>query len=258
MLCRLFLLAVFWVPLFGATSSAAAALGATGQILYPVDAGNRGTQIVNAFAFFSSAIATTSTYPYVALQTNLPTSLYYNYTTYKNISNGIISYVQNIFSTTYNTLLIVKYLPPSGSRQTLPQYVVVPAEQIVELLYFTVKTLPASNAPFTSSPINGTIPFFSVDPTQRAVDIVYAVNQLMTTFKNTGTNSQVWVQITLKGPFKPPLPNPGLLQNIQSVTYSNSLIQFTFQTTNQPIVQTVLVAPEQVQQITYLQTFNSP
>lgn len=252
----LFLL--FRFPVFSAVSSAAIALGATpNQILYPVDSGSRGTEIINTFAFFSSAIASTATYPYVALQTTLPGSS--PYTTYKYISNGIISYVQNIYSTTYNTLVIVKYLPPSTSKQQgIPQYVVLPPEQVTTLLYFTFPTLPLSAAPFSAGVVNGTLPFYSVDPARRAADIYSAVTQLMTTFKNTANNSQVYIQTTLSGPYNPPLPTPGLLQNVQSISYNNSLLQITFQTTPQSIVQTLLVAPEQVQQIIYLRQYGIP
>ena len=78
-------------------------------------------------------------------------------------------------------------------------------------------------------------------------------------FKNTASNSQVWVQTSLNGPYNPSLPSSGLLQNIQGVFLNtNSLIEFVFQTSPQSIVQTVIVAPEQVQQIIYLQKYGVP
>ncbi len=251
---------ILWrLPLLSAVSSAAIALGATGQVLYPIDANIRGSEIISSFTtLYQSTAKNTTNYPYIALQTTLPNSS--QYTTYKSISNGIISYVQNIASTPYNTLVLVTYLPPPASKQqSVPQYIVLPAEKMISLLYFTYATAPLSTNAFTASPIYDTIPFFSVDSTQRASDIVSAVNQLMgAPYKNTSTNSQVWVQTTLNGPFNPPLPSPGLLQNIKSVSYNNSLIQFTFQTTPQSVVQTILVAPEQVQQITYLLKYGVP
>ena len=134
MICR-FLLLLLRFPLFSAVSSAAVALAATGQTLYPIESGQRGTQIINTFGFFSSSIAATATFPYVAIQTTLSPS---NYTTYKNITNGIIPYVQSITPTMFNTLLIVTYLPPSGTQQqSNPQFVVLPSDQTTTLLYFT-------------------------------------------------------------------------------------------------------------------------
>jgi hypothetical protein len=227
------------------------------QVLYPIDAGARGTQIVNSFALFTPSGGTNL--PYYVLQTGMPNNTYY--TTTRFISNGIIPYVQSITKTTYNTLLIIGYLPPpSSGQQSILQYVVVPSDEIVALNYFPQNFGPIPNiaTPFTSSAIPGTIPFFSVDPAQRASDIASAVNTLMTTLKNSGTNSQVYVQTSLNGPFNPPLPKPGLLQNITKVAYNNTLVQFTFLTSAQQPAQTVLVAPEQVQQIFYIRQYGVP
>ncbi len=259
MFCR-YLFLLLRIPLFSAVSSAAVALGATtGQVLYPIDAGVRGTEVVNAFGFYPTPTSG-STLPYFVMQTTIPHSP--TYTTYRYLSNGIIPCVQSLTQTPYNTLLIVTYLIPSLSAlQAVPQYIVVPAEQILTLSYFLVGYGPTPNiqTPFTSTTIPGTTPFFSVDPTQRAIDIVSAVTTLMKKpFKNASTNSQVYVQTTLNGPYNPSLPKAGLLQNITAVSYSGSLIQFTFQTGPTSPSQTILVAPEQVQQIIYVRVYGNP
>jgi hypothetical protein len=243
-------------------SNAAAVLGATpDQTLYPIDAGQRGTRIYHSFNTTLFPISGGTNLPYFIMQTTLPNNTYN--TTTRFILNGIVPYVQSITSTTYNTLLIVSYLPPPNSgQQSIMQYVVVPSDEIVTLNYFPQNYGPVPNieTPFNSTAAPGTLPFFSVDPAQRASDIVQAINMLMNNapFKNTETNSQVWVQTTLTGPYNPPLPEPGLLKYIQADTYTNGLIQITFQTSPQQTAQTILVAPEQVQRIIYLRQYAIP
>lgn len=252
----LFLL--FCASLFGATTNAATVLGAKSeQTLYPIDAAARGTQIVNSFSLFTTSGGTNL--PYYLLQTNLPNGL--PYTTYRFVTNGVVPYIQSIRQTTYNTLLIVGYAPPpSSGLQSIIQYLVIPSDEILTLTYFPLNYGPIPNVttPFKAAAAPGTIPFFSVDPAQRAADIVSAVNTLMTTLKNSGTNSQVYIQTTLNGPYNPPLPKPGLLQNVSSIAYNNTLIQVTFQTNPQQTQQTVLLGPEQVQQIIYIRQYGIP
>ncbi len=188
------------------------------------------------------------------IQTTLP---YSNaYTTYKYIVNGLIPYVQSITQTTNNTLLIITY--QCLQTPSVSQYIVLPTEQVTALLYFPYQnTLPTSNAPFTASVISGTTPYFSVDPKQRATDIVDATTKLLNAPFKTSSQTQVWIQTTLTGPFNPPVPN-GLLKNVLAISVNNSLIQIQFLPPNLSTPTTVFVSPEQVQQITYLLNYNNP
>jgi len=222
---------------------------------------------LNTFSSFSHATGTTT--PEIALQTSitnfpLPPNVNKTYGTYQGIQNGIFSYVQAITSTTHNTLLIVTYLYPNSATK---QYVVVPSEQILDLLYFFDNNhLPSSNAAFTASPIPGTIPYYSVDPRQRAADIGSVITQLLKSpFKET--QRQIWVEVTLTGPFTPHLPtvNYGsntvsVLQNVTAVSLLNNILTFTFQPNDPRLTYppTIIVTPEQVQRIIFVRYPNAP
>ncbi len=244
--CALFLIMGIRIPVFSVASSAVVALAATGQtVVYPIESNQRGTEIVNTFQ--SLARASGVQVPEVAFQTSVPSS---SYATYRYIVNGIIPYIQNITQTTYNTLLIVSYIAPQAPSTT--QYLVLPTEQITALLYFpTLSNLPTSSNPFNASYSNGILPFFSVDPKLRAVDIVSAATKLMAApFKLPSSSSQVWIQTNLSGPFNPPLAN-GLLKNVVGISVNNSLIRIQYQPPNQPVL-TLIAAPEQIQQIIFI------
>ena len=94
-----------------------------------------------------------------------------------------------------------------------------------------------------------------MDPKQRAVDIVSAVTSLSSKTFQSGL-SQVWIQTTLNGPFSPPITN-GLLKNVLSISVNNSLLQIQYQPQGLQL-QTIIVAPEQVQQIIYVLYPNAP
>ncbi len=240
------------LPLIAATSSAAVVLAATGNTtLYPIDASQRGFEITNSFKSLDHASG--AQLPEIAIQTTLTAPPPYQ--TYKYMINGIIPYVQSITQTPHNTLLIITYAP--AQTPSILQYIVLPTEQVVELLHFTFATQPITNAPFTSSVISGTIPFYSVDSKERAEDIVSAVTQLLASPFKTLQINQVWIQTTLNGPFNPSIPN-GLLKNVTGIFVDNSLIRIQFLQPNQSITQTVFVSPEQIQQILYIRDLNSP
>lgn len=259
MICRvLFILLRF--PLFSVASGAIVALAATGQsVFYPIDSSQRGTEIVNTFNSLDSVSGTLA--PAVWLQTTGSIPMYtpsLPYGSYKYVTNiGIVPYIQKVTETPHNTLLIVSY--QSVSSAGVVEYIVLPPEQVVALLYFQLQTnLPTSLAPFVAPPVNRTVPYFSVDSRQRAADIVSAANQLMTTpFKRT--TSQVWIQTTLMGPFLPQLNNNGLLKNVTNISVSNSLIVIDFLPPNyQGQTLTEVVSPEQVQWIIYVRDLNYP
>lgn len=229
------------------------ALAAAGQTaVYPIDASQRGTEIINTFNSLSPTKNRGTLLPEIILQTNLPNSNLY--TTYKYLRNGVIPYVQNITQTTYNTLLIVSYLV--SATGTTQQYIVLPVEQITGMFYFANYAY-ASTTPFVSTPPSGSLPYFSIDSRQRGVDIVSAVNQLLSSpFKTSGA-TQVWIQTTLSGPFNYPLTG-GLIQNVTSISVNSSLIQIVFSPPGYAQNQVIVVAPEQVQQIIYLSNFVYP
>lgn len=243
--------------LLAQAASAVVIQAAPQNTLFPIDSGERGTQISDTFGALPHA--TSSTYPEFIFQTLIPPGLSNIYGSYAYIINGRLPFVQNVYTTPNNTLLIISYRPLNAFNN---QYIVVPPEQIVDLIYVQyIYNEPPSTAPFTSTAIPNQIPFFSVDQQERIEDIISATNQLLSTTFATGT-SQVWIQTTLSGPFVPPFNSnntPGLLQNVKSIAQlANGLIQITYLPINQATNQTVIVTPQQVVQIFYIPYFNTP
>jgi len=243
------------------TSTSAVVLNSPPQsVLVPIDAATRGTQIANTFASSSYPHATGPYYPEFILQTTLPPGLGSQYGSYTYIVNGRLPFVQSIATTTYNTLLVVTYRS-LGTTNT--QVVVVPAEQIVDLIYVPfIYTEPPNNLPFVTTPVPPQVPFYSVDPVQRGADVVSAINQLLNNTTFTTALSQIWVQTTLTGPYSPPmnsLGQPGMVQNVLSASLvTPGMIQITYLPLNQAVNQTLLLTPEQVQLILYIPYYNTP
>jgi hypothetical protein len=259
MLYRLLLLLIK-IPLFSIASSAAVALAASGQtVLYPIDPMQRGTEIVNMFTALVNNPSLTPPYE-VALQTTLLTQS--NYRTYRYLVNGMIPFIQRIDPATNDTLLIVTYQLQQNA-QGLPYFIVLPVEDVVAMLDFpTQNNLPLNSKPFTAVYPSGIIPYFSVDPVQRATDIVNVTNKLLNTPPLTipykTSSSQVWIQTNLVGPFNPNTPN-GLLKNVTSIsnTYSGSttLIKIDYLPSyNLSYTLSVIVTPEQVLEIIFYDT----
>lgn len=263
------------IQVFAASSSAVIALASQSNLpaVYEIDVSTRGNELVTILNSLLPNVAPSVNVPALALQTTLPTSLSNSYGTYRGIQNGTIYYIQAITQTTYNTLIIVSYLPTQSSGTI--EYVVLPIEQIVDLLYFPTTfsiqgRVPGANpppGPYISTTPHNTLIYYSVDPYKRAVDIISAYNSLVNLFSkspNSKSKSQVWIQTTVNGPYNPALPvlslpNSGLLQQVSSVTLSgNGLLAITFQTINQTITQTIYIPPEQVQQVIFIRNFNSP
>ena len=246
------------LPLFSITPGAVVA--ASGQaVFFPIDSGQRGTEIINTFTSLVRVSGLGP--PEVALQTNLSNAI--TYRSYLTVTNGYIPYVQVLFPTPNNTLFIVSYIP---ALSLLKQYIVLPAEQVSALLYFPMQmNVPSPGPPqlpqiFQAAAIPGTFPYFSVDPVERALDIVSAVTQLRA-LRTLIQTSQVWIQTTLTGPFLPNVNNTntnGLLQNVIAISVSNSLIAIQFQPNNQGLIFTVYVAPEQVSQVIFIRDLSTP
>jgi len=248
---------MFWVPVFSVASGAVVALAATGQtIFYPTDCAQRGAEIVNTFNSSSLSHATGAEYPQILFQTKLP-SLPYTPYQYPNDNKGMISFVQSLTQTTHNTLLIVTYINQRFSSR--PQYIVLPVEQFMDLVYVPTRyNQPSNSTSFSSNFTGGVYPYFSVDPKQRAADIVSAVNQLKTSssFQRTAL-TQIWIQTNLSGPFNPQIPN-GLLKNITAISVDNSLIRIDYFPPYFQQTQTVVVTPEQVEQVLFIYNYNTP
>jgi hypothetical protein len=240
------------LPLFSVASGAVVALAATGQnVFYPIDVSQRGTEIINTFNSLSHASGVN--YPEIILQTALPDSNTYG--PYKYLTNGRVPFVQSLTATTHNTVLIVTYFPPSAP--TRAQYIVLPVEQARGLIQIPSRyNEPSSSTAFTSM-FNGLYPYFSVDPKQRAADIVSAVNQLKTSgsFQRI-SQTQIWIQTNITGPFNPEIPN-GLVKNVTSISVDNSLVRIDFLPPNL-YARTILVAPEQVVQVLFIYDYSNP
>jgi hypothetical protein len=213
MIYRLLLL-LLGVSLFSVTPGAVVSAASGQAVFFPIDAGQRGEEIINTFTSLVRVSGLGP--PEVALQTNLSNAIMYR--SYLTVANGYIPYVQDIFPTPNNTLFIVSYIP---GLSLLKQYIVLPVEQVSALLYFPLQmNVPSPQPPqlpqvFQATAIGGTFPYFSVDPVERAIDIVSAVTQLQA-LRIPIQTGQVWIQTTLTGPFLPNVNNTNTVQTQQS------------------------------------------
>src|SRR3989338_2621144 len=133
------------------TSTVAATTGSTA--VFSINPMLRGADLLTMFS-------TLSVVPYKTAQSQLAL---------QTTQSGLIPNVQSLSAATYKTLLIVAYKPGST-----PQYIVVPVEQITELIYSPVTISSASVFTSLTAP-SGNFPFFAVDLSQRATDIEWAV-----------------------------------------------------------------------------------
>jgi hypothetical protein len=244
--------------LWGQTPGAVAAGASPFSTFYSIDASTRGLEI---YSTFSSPAMThvlgSPQLPAVWFQTTLTNSIPYR--TYSYITpGGMIPYVQTLTDTPNHTLFIVSYLPVAAGN--VIQHLVVPIEQIQALVYYPSQySAPGQNSHFQIAPIPSTVPYYSVDPTKRAADIVAATLLLMgSPFKLS--SSQVWIQMTLTGPFRPiNVYDNGLLQNITAISALGTLIQITFlPNNNQSTPITVFVPPEEILRIIYVRDLAYP
>lgn len=173
---------------------------------FPIEASNRGAALVSMFQTLTKAPYATSQSE-IALQT---------------LRNGLIVDVQTITPATNNTLFIVSYYP--FSSPTIVQYIVLPVEQIVSMV-FSLRPFTRTMNFGSSYPLNvvGVLPVFSVDLAHRAADIVNIFTILNTQFPYKQSNSQVALQTTLTGSYTyaqtgmAPVTN-GVIPDIQSIT----------------------------------------
>lgn len=210
------------------TGTFAASSGAT--TVFPIDPMGRGQDLVSMFTTLSTSPYKTTT-SQIALQTT---------------RNGLIPNVQSLTASTYNTIFIVAYKVSSS----FIQYIVIPVEQIIELIYSPV-AIPLQST-FTSSGIAGTLSFFDFDLMERAVDIQNVVTTMITTAPYKTVTSKVGLQTTLSGPFYLSFTN-GFIPDIQSISVqpaaNGTLLLVSYKLGF--LITTIVVAPEQIYGIVY-------
>lgn len=220
--------------------------------LYSIDAQTRASQIVAMIDTLNKAPYLIRNRSEVALQANLvPSPAYANY-----IRGGFIPYVQNATTATNETLLLITYLPTGSTSNT--QYVVVPVEQTVSLMYSPQPINPTTG--ISSNYPQSALPRFSVNLAHRAADLRYMFNLLNTNSTYKTRRSQVGIQITLAGPYYPQLRG-NLIPNVQSITLvspNDTLLLIDYQ--NPPasgratVTGSIVVAAEQIDQMIYFPT----
>ncbi len=201
-----------------------------------------------------------------------PSSVYYNgglsQIALQTTRNGLLVNVLSIVPVTAiggteSTLLFVTYYPNGVTRHpTRPFYVVIPVEQVTELVYSYNEPIPP-NANFSTTALPGVLPLFSVDMKQRAQDIQNAFTLLNgIPYAKAPPNPTVGLQTTLKGTFNDggTIQN-GFIPNVINISLSQApngtLLLVTYQKNlpvkNQvtPFVYYIIVSPEQVYGITY-------
>lgn len=229
-----------------AQSTAASTVGALSGVpeIYPIDTSQRGTDILNLWkSLYNMSVAGNAVYE-VGFQTKY---------------NGFLPWVVNVTGTTNNTLLIVQTAATKQQAlQTTTPPLIIPAEQIVEVIFSTGSTTITTAPTFGASNVMGTLPIYSLSSAQRAADII-AVYTYYTGVKSVFQN--MTIQTTLVG--NPPNQIQGTTQNniglflpyVQNVTKALTtvspflLITYLPTRRNPPI--TINVAAEQVSGITF-------
>jgi len=173
---------------------------------FPIETSNRGAALISMFKTLTSA-------PYATTQSEIAL---------QTLRNGLIVDIQTITPATNNTLFIVSYYP--FSSPTVLQYIVLPVEQIVSMV-FSLKPFTRAMNFGSSYPLNvtGVLPVFSVDLAHRAADLVNIFTILNTKTPYKQSSSQVSLQTTLTGSYTygqtgmAPIAN-GVIPDIQSIS----------------------------------------
>jgi len=201
--------------------------------IYVIDPMQRGKDLLHMFATLSKPPLGTNT-SQIAIQT---------------LRNGLISDVIDIDSAKNSTIFIIKYFV----RHNFSQYVVVPVEQIMEMVYSSTTI----SGDFSSTITTGVLPLFEMDMIERAEDIIDIFAKL-STGKYKNPSSLVSLQTALTGQFYTPAIKNGLIPNIQSISLNGStfgtvlLVGFR-QSNNQKTDFFVVVPTEQIFAINYFQ-----
>ncbi len=177
--------------------------------LYQIDPKQRAMDIINMFNTFNGKSYNTNT-SRIALQTT---------------RNSLINWLQSITPTSNYTLLIVGY----GGQNKNTQYVILPVEQITEVIYSSGTIIGG----FSASATSGILPIFEVNLLDRANDIIQVVNSLLSPSSRTTYNTNGDVQVALQtsltgstgtqvqGGVYAPVTN-GLISDVQSVSLNSS------------------------------------
>jgi hypothetical protein len=219
--------------------STATSVASTGNVsggqpaIYVIDPMQRGKDLFDMFVTLSKPTLNTSTSE-IAIQTT---------------RNGLISDVVGINPAKNYTVFIVQYFV----RNNFSQYIVVPVEQITEMIYST--TTISGN--FGSTVTTGLLPVFEMDMIERAQDVIDIFAKLSTGVYKTGS-SQVALQTTLTGPYYASSLKNGLIPNIQSISLNESpygtLLLVAFRQSNSQKTDFFIVVPtEQIFAINYFQ-----
>ena len=230
-----FFIYLFVCTLFAQSSSSIVSAASNGSVaVFSVPPSSRGADIVSMFATLNAK-------PYKLNQSQVAI---------QTTRNGLIINVTKIAPMTHETILILSYLPPA--TPTITQYIAVPVEQIVEMVYST-QAISASAA-FTSTVLAGVLPVFSVDLTNRAEDIHEVFATLSKKLPYRTATVVVGLQTTLGGSYTysvtgSPSITQGVIPNIQSISLKGSMLLVNYLVG--AISGTVVVTPEQVYGITY-------
>lgn len=257
-----------FLPLLAlSTAAAASALVAGGTAdttVFPIDAAQRGVsiaQLIKSLVPPAMPLQASSSQSQVAVQTTLTIDFATLFPMTKGfptvIAAGLIPNVQT--ATAVNTLLILGIQPPIVGFGGILNYIVVPVETVVDVIYTTAQIpTTALTTGYTSTFPAGVLPFFLIDPVQRASDIQNIVQMLLTpSIYNQGNPAlyQVNIQTTLAGIFSPTI-TAGLIMNIQSATaIAPGLLQIKYPKVNPPSnisLGLITVGAEQVTGITYV------
>ncbi|HSX27075.1 MAG TPA: hypothetical protein VLE89_08750 [Chlamydiales bacterium] len=208
--------------------------------LFSIDTSQRGSEIVNIVKVLTAPPFNSATSE-LAIQTTT------NFIYAPYVVNALIPYVRSITPGPNNTLFIVNYFPKNAPSL---QAVVVPVEQIVEVVYST-QTIPTTG--FTSTWGTGVLPLITVDPVLRAQDIFFVVSTLLTSPTYQTGVSKVTIVTTTNGPYYPAIPN-GIITNVISVSLlanNSSYLQIKIITSQGAVNGTYIIPAEQIQQIVF-------
>jgi hypothetical protein len=209
---------------------------------FPLDPSSRGAALIAMFNTLTKA-------PYVTSQSEIAL---------QTLRNGLIVDVQSITPATHSTMFLVSYYP--FWSPTVLQYIVLPVEQIVEMVFslrpFTQGMMFNSSYP---PGVVGTLPIFSVDLVERAEDLINMFTILNTQSPYKQSSSQVALQTTLNGSYTyaqtgmAPISG-GVIPKIQSITLVGNAPGGTMMLVSyEQSVYTgnIIVTPEQVYGMVY-------
>lgn len=202
-----------------------------GAAIYPINLMQRGQDIVNMISTLSNPPFTTSnTNSEIAIQTRM-----LNSSGQSTLIRNVVS--SNVLPTTNSTILIIGSQFAKGNNSSLTFYI-VPVEQIVEVIYSPNNTL-TSGSSFTTMVTTGILPFYEVNLSQRATDIldVFSIIESNPSYFRFKGSSYFTLQ-TVDGtiPFVQCVTlTPNLLcstDNISGFTSNGTLLYVTYNTSN--------------------------